>query len=908
MKVHHRKLWHKLATTLLFILTSKVASAQIVPDTTLPVNSIVTPQGNTSVITGGSQAGNNLFHSFQEFSILNGNTAFFNNHIEIQNIITRVTGNYISNIDGLIKANGNANLFLVNPNGIIFGKNAQLNIGGSFFASTANRINFADGNQFNAQPGQTTPLLTVSLPIGLQLGANPTAITAEGSSIQVSSGKNIALIGGNISLSNSNLTAAKGQIDLASIANGLWLIAKDLSPTTINNEQIATAFGDIQLKNTTTVDTSSSGGGNIQVQARRISLTEGSQIKANTLGEEPGGNLTINASESVELIGRLANGTPSALQARVEPGASGMGGNVTIVTGTLRLEGGARVAASSLTQEEAPGKGNAGNINVNASNAVELIGVANISQGEETIVQPSALFAQTQGAGNAGNINIETKRLLAQDGGQVSSETFGSGNAGNITVKATEIQLNSRSSDGSFPSGLLVRVRQGATGNGGNLSVNSQSLSVTDGARVTAASLGEGNGGNINIQATDLVEIIGTGKNADGTPNPTQISALTGGSGNAGSLIIQTNRLIAQNGGQISASTGSSGDGGILNVNANEVQLIGRSPDGSFPSGLLARVEAGGSGNAKEINLQTRSLLVQDGARIAAASLGQKGNGGNINIQASDSVTISGLGKNADGTPNPAQVSVLSAGDGKPGNLNIQVPYLRLNNQGTLTAASQRGNGGSIILRSQTTQLRNQSIISADAGVGGLEGNINITTDTIVLLEASKIFTNAVDAQGGSNITIAAPNQSGLAVFKSVDSTIKAAGELTVEGELELKSPNLPQVEVVDPTRLIAQACPAVNEGNSFFVTGRGGLPPNPEDAFTGNIFWEDLRIPRNRKGALAIGNNSSQFLILNSPSVIAIVEAQGWIISAKGEVILTANAPKFISHGVPLLSPNCRR
>jgi filamentous hemagglutinin family protein len=215
MKGCYLEKWLISGSVLIALFSSNLSVAQVVGDTTLPVGERSQVTGNPNFqIDGGATRGGNLFHSFSDFSIPTGGSAFFNNAADVQNILTRVTGGSISNIDGLIQANGTANLFLLNPNGIIFGQNASLNIGGSFVATTANALEFGNLGFFSASnPEAPSALLTIN-PSALlfnQIAAAPiqnsstapagtTLAGEDASGLRVPNGRSLLLVGGNISM------------------------------------------------------------------------------------------------------------------------------------------------------------------------------------------------------------------------------------------------------------------------------------------------------------------------------------------------------------------------------------------------------------------------------------------------------------------------------------------------------------------------------------------------------------------------------------------------------------------------------------------------------------------------------------------------------------------------------------
>ena len=364
------------------ICIPELAFAQITPDTTLPTNSIV-GGGPTFTITGGTTANTNLFHSFSQFSLINGERADFANSLAIQNILVRVTGGNISSIDGIISTIGNANLFLINPNGIVFGQNARLQIGGSFLGTTANSVRFLDGSEFraNASTQTTSPLLLVSTPVGLQFnGTTNGAISAQGlgvgldysppdfleifrpptPSLGVNPGRTLALVGGDVTLQGAKLTADSGRIELGSVVgNGFVAIAQTASGWLLNYDN-APNLGNIRLEQAALVDVSGiNGGGSIQVQGRQVTLNNGSVLLSSSLGNGNGSEIFVRATELLSVRGESNLPFASGIFTDTSSASTGNGSNITIATKKLEVIDGAQISAGVL------GAGTAGEIKVN---------------------------------------------------------------------------------------------------------------------------------------------------------------------------------------------------------------------------------------------------------------------------------------------------------------------------------------------------------------------------------------------------------------------------------------------------------------------------------------------------------------------------------------------------------------
>jgi filamentous hemagglutinin family protein len=911
--------------------------AQVVPDTTLSPSErtqVSSPDSNVFRIDGGAVRSGNLFHSFENFSVPTNGEAFFNNPTTITNIISRVTGNNVSNIDGLLRANGSANLFLLNPNGIIFGQNANLSIGGSFVGTTANSINFADGLKFSTTKDETSPLLTVSVPVGLQFGANPGNITDFSRNSSVLPERTLALVGGQVTINGGNLTASSGRIELGSVAgNNTVALTENASGWRFGYQGVSN-FQDIRLINNARLNADGNGKGSIALTGNNIDVLNNSIVRAETninsqLSDSPAGGVTLDAKGSIA----VKNDSVITSQVRVVVGNAG---NINIQARSLQADDGAKLVANNL------GQGNAGDITINTIDNVSLDGLTN---SQETVVGAAIL-----GKGNGGQITINTARMSLKNGANIVAHTFGQGDAGKIEINTTDaitIDGVSPSSSG-FSSGVGSQVFPNAVGKGGTIILNAPTVTVSNGANVVAHTTGIGDAGSVTINA-NKVSIDGFGINGDSSVLGSAV--FESATGNAGQIFINTDSLSVTNSASLLVATLGNGNAGSVIINAKGDVIFDGVASNGRSSSAFSTVEQGSTGDGKEIQITANSLTVSNGAVIAANTRGignggnidinvnrlqvfsggqilatsrNRGDSGNITVNASDRVILSGSDPNfferlaRVGRPvvrnqgsqsglyadtdtestgkggninvttrsflivDDALVDASASGSGTTGDINIAVSDLLQLNRSGIRALSLLGQGGNIKVKASGIVLDNQSTISTRTGTeqsgGGDGGDITIKSEVLTALQNSNINANAFQGRGG-NIQIISKG-----VFVSPDSTVTASSQTGINGIVEINTPavdpsksavELPLL-IIDPTKLVANSCIARRErtGGSFIITG--GVPTIPDDLASSPFPTLELQ-----------PNSSTSFNNLDNSQNQDIAEADNIYQLENGDVVL---------------------
>ncbi|TAO00344.1 MAG: S-layer family protein [Phormidium sp. SL48-SHIP] len=844
--------------------------AQIEPDQTLSEPSRSLRQGNQIRIDGGTVANDTLFHSFREFSIPESVEVQINNDPNIATIITRVTGSMPSHLDGQLGANGTANLIFLNPNGIHFGETARLSLGGSFLATTASEIEFADGRRWGTTSSQDAPLLTLSVPIGLQFGDTPGAIVNRSRSlddrgvVRGLEAAQLSLLGGAVQVNGGQMhspqtlelgsfgpgtfvnldgqgrvaavtATAFGPIELTQeafleggdirllghdlrMSEGSQLVSESVSERVSERGSPGTGVIAIEMQNAVDLESGSrilsQNGPEVRIQAQHVRLRENSALITQRTTPGQGGAITIEAREGITLTGggfdqfnqHLAAMASAGLQPNdvitgiFSRAVSGRAGDIRLITdGDLTLQNG------SIIDQVLWASALGGDLAIEVARTLDLheSGMLNLS------------LANSQGV--AGDIGIQTENLSLRDGGVIAGVTFGDGNSGQISITANDtIEISNTRVDTFIPTGIFSNSVFG-TGTAGDINLVTTHLRGVAGGTISSNSGGflanvlvteGGLGGNITIEARESLELIGVSE--DGTFG-SGISTATLGRFPSGDVIINSPRIMIQDGAGFSTETFGPADGGTLSITAHEIYLSGQSP----------------------ITGSTSAFNSTSGRRDFRSDV--TGSGGDIRVR-SDRILVS----------NEAVFDVRSFGPGAAGVLDVTAREILLDSGSMFSAQTSSGPGGDIQVRSQHLQLDNGSSINTNAGTAD-GGNITLDIATLLASGNSDITANALEGRGGQ-VRITAEGMFGIAFRDSLteDSDITASSLLGPEftGEVSINVPtvNLSGALVSLPRPIsnpvILSTC---DTGESRFVlTGRRGLRRHPWEPLRGEVLWED--------------------------------------------------------------------
>lgn len=751
------------------------SAAQLVPDQASDRNLGTTVQPVTpqlDLITGGTRPSNgiNLFHSFSEFNVDVGRGVYFDTPTGVQNILTRVTGNTRSSILGILGTTGNANLFLLNPNGIVFGETAILDVRGSLIATTANSIRLGETGSFSASAPQSSVLLNIN-PSALlvnQLGRSGN-IELNQASLGVPQGQSMAFVGGAVQMNGGILAASNGRVELGGLAESGTINFNQ------NAGQITLGFpanvvrSNVFLTNNALIGVSGDGSGSIAIHARNFDLSNQSAlfngIFSNTQGTPQPGKITIDATDAVTLQ------QESTIGNLIGSNTTGNGGDIDIKTGILSLLEGSNINTFHN------GEGNGGSVMINARDRVTVDGANSVGNGS------SITTIGLNGEGNSGDIRINSGVLELTNGGQLVTSSNRPVNSGNILLNIRDrTTINGTAQVLGLPSGIFAELSANGIGTAGNIDITTPLLAITNGGQIRASTYGFGNSGNISINASDRVILDGFSTNASSL-NSSSISSDVASEqtiGNGGTIQITTNSLFVKNGASISGSTNGQGNGGKIIIDArDQVMIDGQSQalstqgNNTFPlrSAVRTLVLPNAIGNGGEIQITTGSLKVLNGALVTADTSGQ-GNGGNILIRARDRVLVDGIGRNGSSSNISSDVSnfetngFIFRGSGNGGDVQIDANDLTISNGAILSSLTEgQGKAGNINLTlrnaltvqgySSTDSSQTSSIFAAAGSRStGAGGNLRITASQVSVLDRGQVFVGNVGQGNAGTLSV----------------------------------------------------------------------------------------------------------------------------------------------------------
>ncbi|MBC1221584.1 filamentous hemagglutinin N-terminal domain-containing protein [Nostoc sp. UCD121] len=849
--------------------------AQLTPDNSLGKerSQVIPFNQNNDIIDGGAARGTNLFHSFQDFNVGVSRGVYFANPEGIINIFSRVTGSNSSNIFGRLGVLGDANLFLLNPNGIVFGKNASLDIQGSFLGTTANSLIFPNGVEFSATNPQVPPLLAINVPVGLQFGSQPGSITNQAvNALNVGSGSTLALLGGEVALDGSFLFTRNGQVKLAAVSGdttvGLNVNGSSLgfnlpenvgrAPINLTNGSFIVASGNSAIElfggeiGLNDVFIYGNNGGSIVVDATQLNLDNDSSIVSATFGAARGGDIQVQASDAVNLA--------SSSSIFSDSDDIGAGGDVTINAGKITITGDGTPENIVGISTSSNGKGNGGNLTLNATESVNVNGgfiqVYNNGAGNGgnltvrttdavNITDNGSLGLFSRGSGSTGNIQIETGTLRVQNnflGGGVTALASNGGSVGSISIQARNAVEVTQSNIYTL---IFLPLGSTTQATAGDITIETQRLNLKDGSDIRTNTYSSANAANILIKASEYVRISGKSNVSSNTYT---------GSGNGGNITIETPQLSLTQGGHINtSSTRSSGNAGNITIRAKDVELDGFVfvPKEQFLAGLdqaaaeeflsdplrqefLSRL--GGISDMSDlssdvtgsnadvrggtITIDTERLRLSNGGNISTSVLAGRGQGGNLVVHATDSIDITGVGgERLDGSfaPSGLFAEVQTGGIGSGGSIDVTTERLNLSNNGQISASTfNQGNAGNIGINAEQINLRGSSAIitQVDDEAKGNAGNISIQTQLLNIQEESGISSATFGNGNAGNLTVKADNISLIGsnggLFTGITSSVYE-GANGKGGDIDIATNNL---DIRDDAQIISGSLGTGDAGN----------------------------------------------------------------------------------------------
>lgn len=832
------------------LLSPIVVQGQIVPDETLgEERSQVSPEViirdlPSREISGGAERESNLFHSFQQFNIDAEKGAYFTNPVGIESIFSRITGSEPSNILGRLGVLGNADLYLMNPNGILFGPTASLDLQGAFVGTTADGILFGEQGSFSSFPPESpSQLLTVKPSAYLFSQSDIPAIQSFSQGLNNFSGQSLTLLGGDIAFQNSLIQALLGaEFEFGSVAeassilidrslgsprlvfeektlrgnvsfdttSGIFvngegrivihaqdvnlsnastlvsflILASEIGGVPIPNlgepvgsNIVIDAVGDVTLSDSSFIGSGVFGSGDlpnpidsgsIEVRGNSVNVINGSFVGSASLGQGDGGNVVIEAADSIRLSGRSQNGVSSAIGSPTgnvpELLGVGSGGSSTLRASRIVLEDEARISSVSN-----PGGGNAGGIDVYASDTLSLSGGAFFS-------------TATSGGGDAGSIRVHANNLISLSGvgpneitGFFSvvnpTENFqGSRRGGSITI-TTLPSGYFRMLDGARLSG---NVEAGAIGEAGFIDIQVGNMTMTNGSQVQSGlraademndlSGAQGRAGNIKVVINET--LYATGRNFDGFQSGFFTVAEAATFGDAGDVQIEATTINFDDA-IINSTTQSSGDAGLINIQAQSIQLM----DNASITSATA-----GTGEGSDITINVNRLRVTGGGRITTETSGS-GDAGLFTINATEAIELSGT--NSDGSTR-SNLNTVTNASGSGGDLLLSVPYLSVTDgAGIAVAALGEGKAGSLIIRNAelieiigSANAETPSWLDAQAGENSTRrgGSIDVQSNNLRIADGAVITARSFGTSTAGEV-----------ILNIADTLHLSSGEITTE-------------------------------------------------------------------------------------------------------------------------------